>query len=541
MAEQQQSSHKHRSWQRGISPGRGLRRLESKLKDLFLLRPGSSSRKQQQQQQRSGSPDFILQQAAALSSQQIHMVRSGSLIRPHETLAPVREGPDADADGGGGNGSLGGGGSGGGGGATKRQGSFRSWMMEQIEKTTLPLLGYKHSDVRLLLGVLGAPLAPIAASSAHCLYARVSPRDGPIESTSAQYILHQYMAASGGSKFLASIHNSYAAGKIRMSLSEFETVNRVVRTKNPFRPAEAGCFVLWQMKPDMWYVELVLGGGSSKVHAGCDGKLVWRQNPWMGPHAAKGPVRPLRRVLQGLDPLTTATIFSGAVCVGEKRLGGEDCFVLKLAADPYTLGARSDGPAEIIRHVLFGYFSQRTGLLVRIEDSHLTRIQASAGEVVYWETSIESTLDDYRSVDGLVIAHSGHSCVTLFRFGEVAMGHTRTRMEEDWTIEEVALNVPGLSEDCFIPPADIRKKNSAGGAAGLVNHSGRKGLRNGITAATAAAAAETNLSSAVAVERDSLGDTKNSSHPQEQQQYTARVKATAREAQSNNAMWRVEG
>jgi hypothetical protein len=46
----------------------------------------------------------------------------------------------------------------------------------------------------------------------------------------------------------------------------------------------------------MWYVELSVGG--SKVHAGCNGKLVWRHTPWLGAHTAKGPVRPLRRALQ---------------------------------------------------------------------------------------------------------------------------------------------------------------------------------------------------------------------------------------------------
>uniref|UniRef100_A0A0A9JIE5 Uncharacterized protein n=1 Tax=Arundo donax TaxID=35708 RepID=A0A0A9JIE5_ARUDO len=36
------------------------------------------------------------------------------------------------------------------------------------------------------------------------------------------------------------------------------------------------------------------------------------------------------------------------------------------------------------------------------------------------------------------------------------MSHTKTRMEEAWSIEEVAFNVPGLSIDCFIPPTDIK-------------------------------------------------------------------------------------
>lgn len=309
------------------------------------------------------------------------------------------------------------------------------------------------------------------------------------ETSSAQYILQQYAAASGGQKLQNSIQNAYAMGKVRMVASEFETANRVIRSRNSSKDAETGGFVLWQMNPDMWYVELALGG--SKVHAGCNGRLVWRHTPWLGAHCAKGPVRPLRRALQvkrpyiifqsimwlylclddvvfshsclltcsifqGLDPKTTASMFTNARCTGEKKINEEDCFILKLCADPATLKARSEGPAEIIRHVLFGYFSQKTGLLVHLEDSHLTRIQNNGGDAVYWETTINSFLDDYRPVDGIMIAHSGRSVVTLFRFGDTAMSHTKTRMEEAWTIEEVAFNVPGLSVDCFIPPGELR-------------------------------------------------------------------------------------
>lgn len=164
--------------------------------------------------------------------------------------------------------------------------------------------------------------------------------------------------------------------------------------------------------------------------------------------------------MQGLDPLTTASMFANAVCIGEKVVNGEDCFILKLCTDPETLKARSEGLAEIIRHVLFGYFSQKTGLLIQMEDSHLTRIQSNpGGEAVFWETTISSFMEDYRLVDGVMIAHSGRSFITLFRFGETAMSHTKTRMEEEWSIEEVAFNVPGLSIDCFIPPADIKSSS----------------------------------------------------------------------------------
>ncbi|XP_059652973.1 uncharacterized protein LOC132300051 [Cornus florida] len=375
-----------------------------------------------------------------LTSPEALIARSGSLRPVGEVLAPLMEGPDPDG------GEVG---------DSKRVGSgLGQWVKGQLSRTpSVASNACKRSDMRLLLAVMGAPLAPVHVSTNDPL-PHLSIKDTPIETSSAQYILQQYTAASGGQKVQNSIRNAYAMGKVRMVASEIETAAGVVKNRTAARAAESGGFVLWRMNPDMWYLELAVGG--SKVHAGCNGKLVWRHTPWLGAHAAKGPVRPLRRALQGLDPRATASMFTDARCIGEKNINGEDCFILKLCADPQTLKARSEGPAEIIRHALFGYFSQKTGLLVHMEDSHLTRIQSNGGDAVYWETTINSFLEDYRPVEGLMIAHSGHSVVTLFRFGERAMSHSKTRMEEAWTIEEVAFNVPGLSLDCFIPPADLR-------------------------------------------------------------------------------------
>ncbi|CAM6106477.1 unnamed protein product [Calypogeia fissa] len=325
------------------------------------------------------------------------------------------------------------------------------------QRTSSHFFGNKRSDLRMLLGVLGAPLAPIPVECKD-LFCVASPKDNDIEASSARYIMQQYIAATGGAKVQSSVHNFYAAGKVKMIASEYETANKLVRPRSATKAAEVGWFNLWKSNQNMWLVDVELEADGQKVHvsAGCDGKLVWRHTPWLGAHASKGPVRPLRRVLQGLDPRLTALTFANSRCVGEKKIQDEDCFVLKLSTDPDTLNARSAGPAEIIRHVLYGYFSQKTGLLVRIEDSHLTRIQNHGEDTVYWETSIESTLEDYRYVDGILIAHGGKSTVTLFRFGEVAMSQVKTRMEEVWTITEVALNVQGVSGETFLPPADIR-------------------------------------------------------------------------------------
>ena len=163
----------------------------------------------------------------------------------------------------------------------------------------------------------------------------------------------------------------------------------------------------------------------------------------------------LHRLSQGLDPRCAANLFANSVCLGEKTIDREDCFVLRLDAEAATLRARSSSGVQIIRHSLWGYFSQRTGLLVQLEDSHLLRIK-SAQENVYWETTMESLMEDYRPIDGVNIAHTGRTTVSSFQLGEASESHTRTRMEETWTVEEVDFNIRGLSRDCFLPPADLK-------------------------------------------------------------------------------------
>uniref|UniRef100_A0A5B7CBZ0 C-type mannose receptor 2 n=1 Tax=Davidia involucrata TaxID=16924 RepID=A0A5B7CBZ0_DAVIN len=309
----------------------------------------------------------------------------------------------------------------------------------------------KGQDLRLLLGVLGCPLAPIPLlnNPIHRLHIK----DIPIESSTAHYIIQQYLAATGSLKEKRSAKNMYAAGAVKMICCETEISSGKTVKSLGTRSGENGCFVVWQMSPGMWSLELVVGG--HKVVAGSNSKIVWRHTPWLGTHAAKGPQRPLRRIIQGLDPKSTASLFARAQCLGEKRIGDDDCFVLKVAADRAAVMERNEGPAEVIRHVLYGYFSQKSGLLIYMEDSHLTRVQSPGNDPVYWETTIGSSIGDYRDVDGVLIAHQGRTIATVFRFGEVSVQHSRTRMEELWRIDDVVFNVEGLSIDSFIPPADI--------------------------------------------------------------------------------------
>lgn len=98
----------------------------------------------------------------------------------------------------------------------------------------------------------------------------------------------------------------YAAGVVKMICCETEvSTGKGVKTLGRNTSGSGGggngdniigCFVLWQMSPGMWSLELAVGG--SKVLAGSNGKIVWRHTPWLGTHAAKGPQRPLRRLIQ---------------------------------------------------------------------------------------------------------------------------------------------------------------------------------------------------------------------------------------------------
>lgn len=162
--------------------------------------------------------------------------------------------------------------------------------------------------------------------------------------------------------------------------------------------------------------------------------------------------------IQGLDPLAISEVFSPAQYMGEKQIMAIDCFVLKLSADQTDLADRSDNTAEMIKHAIYGYFCQRRGLLVYLEDSSLTRIQSPGSHPMYWETTMSTKIDDYRTVDGVMIAHSGETNVIITRFGDdLKTGPMITRLQEIWSIDDVAFNVPGLSMDSFIPPKQVQK------------------------------------------------------------------------------------
>ncbi|KAB5527867.1 hypothetical protein DKX38_021714 [Salix brachista] len=272
------------------------------------------------------------------------------------------------------------------------------------------------------------------------------------EASTAKYIVQQYIAAIGGALALNSVKSMCAVGQVKMAASEMHQGEDSAHAEGK---SEVGGFVLWQKNPDLWYLELVVSG--YKVSAGSDGKVAWNQSSSQASHANRGPPRPLRRFFQGLDPRCTANLFLEAGCITEKKVNDEDCFVLKLETDSNTLKAQSSSNTEIVHHIVWGYFSQRTGLLVKFEDTKLVKMKPIKGnDNVFWETSIESVVGDYRYIEGINVAHSGKTTATLHRYG--ASHNHKRKIEETWMIDEVDFNICGLSMDCFLPPADLKRE-----------------------------------------------------------------------------------
>ncbi|CAN8251360.1 unnamed protein product [Cochlearia groenlandica] len=328
--------------------------------------------------------------------------------------------------------------------------NMMTWMKAQTsEKWSQPLIASRINELRFLLYLVGSPLIPLQVQVGHSVHKPV--KDCSIQASTAKYIVQQYIAATGGPAALNAVNSMCVTGQVKMTASEFHQGDDSatnLKTKD-----EMGGFVLWQKDPDLWCLELVVSG--CKVICGSNGRLSWRHSSNQQTPASTGTPRPLRRFLQGLDPRSTANLFIDATCIGEKIIDGEDCFILKLETSPAIREAQSGPNFEIIHHTIWGYFSQRSGLLIQFEDSRLLRMRTKEDEDVFWETSAESVMDDYRYVDNVNIAHGGKTSVTVFRYGEASANHRR-QMTEKWRIEEVDFNVWGLSVDHFLPPPHLQ-------------------------------------------------------------------------------------
>ncbi|WOH02947.1 hypothetical protein DCAR_0522337 [Daucus carota subsp. sativus] len=318
--------------------------------------------------------------------------------------------------------------------------NMRSRIKAQLEEKQAP------DDLFLmLLKIVSSPVIPYQPPFFQAHIALPSVKEGSFQAATAKYIVQQYIAATGGQAALDTIHNICAVGEVYMVSSPMQLGDAEDTPSN----RDSGGFVLWLMNPDLWYLELVVS--NCKISAGSDGKIGWSQSSHSS-IATRGPPRPLRRFFQGLDPRSTINLFNKATCIGEKTIDDEECFILKHETDKVVLKSQSTENTETVHHTIWGYFSQRTGLLTKFEDTKLVKMKTKTDDHVYWETSMDSVLEDYRYVDGICVAHSGKTKCTVFRYGH--MHNHKGKIEETWRIEDVDFNVHGLTKDSFLPPAE---------------------------------------------------------------------------------------
>lgn len=336
--------------------------------------------------------------------------------------------------------------------ATLRWQNMRNLMKVQRldhKSSSYAATGLRNDQFIMLLKLVGSALIPFQVQFGRPVTLPL--KDASMEASTAKYIVQQYLAATGGYAAHNAASSMYAVGQVKMVTSDMAESGQNPNSK---RSSEVGGFVLWQKNPDLWFLELVVSGCT--VSAGSDGKVAWSQSS-SNSSASKGPPRPLRRFFQGLDPRSIASLFLNAVCTGEKTIKNEDCFMLRLETSSDILKAQSTPNTEIVHHTIWGYFSQRTGLLIQFEDTKLVRMKAAKGDdSVFYETSMESVLEDYKYVEGLNIAHGGTTRATIYRYGSKA--NRKWKIEETWTIEDIDFNICGLSMDCFLPPADVKKE-----------------------------------------------------------------------------------
>jgi hypothetical protein len=122
--------------------------------------------------------------------------------------------------------------------------------------------------------------------------------------------------------------------------------------------------------------------GVGEILDGYDGKVAWSKNPMMGLREKSGAeLAAIARASDIHAPIKTRQLYSKLEFKGKEKLGNRETYVI--------LATPADGaPVKM-------YFDTQTGLIARTD----TDVETPQGQF-----HIETTVDDYREVDGVKIA-----------------------------------------------------------------------------------------------------------------------------------------
>lgn len=161
------------------------------------------------------------------------------------------------------------------------------------------------------------------------------------------------------------------------------------------------------------------------TQSGIDGKLVWFVSGHTGPVVEEGEAREAAIAAAAFDRSAQwREHYTAAEYVGEEKVDGKSCH--KVVLTPHI------GRPET------RFYDKESGLLVKIAETRLTSVGMRP------TIPIEILIEDYRPVDGLLIAHRATEAVDM----------CGSRHETIYVTESIKHNVE-LPSDHFAPPPEV--------------------------------------------------------------------------------------
>lgn len=182
---------------------------------------------------------------------------------------------------------------------------------------------------------------------------------------SAEQVLDAYVSAIGGLAVLERVQNRVSTAVMRIPAAGIELT-----------------VVTYQARPNLMYTAID-SAATGKVESGSNGTVVWRLSATTGPQLIEGKERALQVNMNLFDRLVYwRKTFDAVETSGVEDVAGRACYRI--------VATKADLPPQIY------YFDRASHLIVRF----VTTLEIQAGSV-----PMESTVEDYRSVDGVLLPH----------------------------------------------------------------------------------------------------------------------------------------
>ncbi len=182
----------------------------------------------------------------------------------------------------------------------------------------------------------------------------------------AEDVLNRYIEATGGRAAQKNIRSQHSTGVVTVAGSGI-----------------SGTIAIFQSAPDKAYSVISLQGGI-KIEEGSDGQTAWEISTLQGPRIKTGDERAWALRDAAFNPhLRWAELYESAECTALDTAQGRECYRV-------VLTPREGKP---VHHC----YDRESGLLLMVS----TILVSPMGEI-----PTETTLQDYRPVDGVVAPHA---------------------------------------------------------------------------------------------------------------------------------------